>query len=274
MFRECDKDFSARGVLASPTEHTTVAADGAYIPSSAVAFSEPTKPCKVCGRVLPITKFEKQRTSSGGRRSKCWSCRNKDKKQANKRWRTKNPGIVRNQGRSIQKTRARLEAKHGPLYGAEYERLAIHNKSAIPHHAKIVRALLPADLQSIGGNRLSRLMKMNKIFNLKPWHIGWNCSTCGIYSDDHRFFDKDHILPRAKGGTDAKSNYQLLCPNCHRKKTLSDGVLSVPASSELAASTPNRVDATSLNNTPTSGKPDLCGGTGYGPATAQDSVES
>jgi 5-methylcytosine-specific restriction protein A len=30
----------------------------------------------------------------------------------------------------------------------------------------------------------------------------------------------DHKIPKFKGGTDAPDNYQLLCPPCHRDKSL------------------------------------------------------
>lgn len=32
----------------------------------------------------------------------------------------------------------------------------------------------------------------------------------------------DHIIPLAKGGTGARSNYQLLCQDCSDAKTLAD----------------------------------------------------
>ena len=32
----------------------------------------------------------------------------------------------------------------------------------------------------------------------------------------------DHIVPKAKGGTDERSNYQLLCASCHALKSIHD----------------------------------------------------
>jgi 5-methylcytosine-specific restriction protein A len=47
-----------------------------------------------------------------------------------------------------------------------------------------------------------------------PWHPGFNL---------------DHITSRAKGGTDAFSNLEWLCPTCHsRKTTTTDGGFGHP----------------------------------------------
>jgi 5-methylcytosine-specific restriction protein A len=32
----------------------------------------------------------------------------------------------------------------------------------------------------------------------------------------------DHIIPKAKGGTSYRSNYQLLCASCHAAKSIHD----------------------------------------------------
>ncbi|MBO9519789.1 MAG: HNH endonuclease [Porphyrobacter sp.] len=32
----------------------------------------------------------------------------------------------------------------------------------------------------------------------------------------------DHVIPKAKGGTDERSNYQLLCASCHAAKSIHD----------------------------------------------------
>ena len=45
---------------------------------------------------------------------------------------------------------------------------------------------------------------------------GKACSACGM--DDYKNLEIDHITPKAKGGQDTYSNYQLLCGNCNRRK--------------------------------------------------------
>lgn len=56
----------------------------------------------------------------------------------------------------------------------------------------------------------------------------FTCQRCGLKDKRSEFFDVDHIKPirSAKRGFKSKwkdkSNLQLLCPNCHRNKTLED----------------------------------------------------
>lgn len=44
------------------------------------------------------------------------------------------------------------------------------------------------------------------------------CRECGVEHEDYRFFDVDHINSDHKNNN--KENLQVLCPNCHRIKTL------------------------------------------------------
>jgi hypothetical protein len=46
------------------------------------------------------------------------------------------------------------------------------------------------------------------------------CAECG--NSDARVLEKDHILPRAEGGSDDPSNRQWLCRNCHGIKSRED----------------------------------------------------
>ncbi len=43
------------------------------------------------------------------------------------------------------------------------------------------------------------------------------CAGCGM-SYHFRILEVDHIMPRARGGTDDVANLQLLCPPCNREK--------------------------------------------------------
>lgn len=57
----------------------------------------------------------------------------------------------------------------------------------------------------------------------------WKCQRCGcdltvsVESPRHALFTPnyatvDHIVPLAKGGTDARSNLQALCARCNKSK--------------------------------------------------------
>ena len=67
---------------------------------------------------------------------------------------------------------------------------------------------------------------------------GLKCEKCGLENDNPGFFDFDHINPRRnlqmKGNANVtrwqSENLRLLCPNCHRKKTLDEGWRSASVS--------------------------------------------
>ena len=46
------------------------------------------------------------------------------------------------------------------------------------------------------------------------------CATCGL---DYPYLQRDHIVPKHLGGTDAPENIQELCPNCHVLKSVQEG---------------------------------------------------
>lgn len=56
---------------------------------------------------------------------------------------------------------------------------------------------------------------------------GNKCNSCNLYYEDHKFFDIDHIIPLFSNGDKRRQyiyddNSQVLCPNCHRLKTIKD----------------------------------------------------
>jgi Zn finger protein HypA/HybF involved in hydrogenase expression len=60
----------------------------------------------------------------------------------------------------------------------------------------------------------SRNLYRNRFRNKESF----KCSWCQITHEDFRFFDVDHIDSNHKNNEEG--NLQLLCPNCHREKTL------------------------------------------------------
>lgn len=59
-----------------------------------------------------------------------------------------------------------------------------------------------------------RFVYRKKLLNKRPYF----CSVCGMSNDDYRFFDVDHVDSDHKNNDE--NNLQLLCPNCHRTKTI------------------------------------------------------
>lgn len=58
--------------------------------------------------------------------------------------------------------------------------------------------------------------------------FGRKCNACGLKSSIKGFFDIDHIIPVGRDKNkrliknDNMKNLQILCPNCHRLKTIED----------------------------------------------------
>lgn len=58
--------------------------------------------------------------------------------------------------------------------------------------------------------------------------LGKFCRVCKVSHESYSFFDIDHIIPlrRGRGRRQYRisgiGNYQVLCPNCHRKKTIDE----------------------------------------------------
>lgn len=58
--------------------------------------------------------------------------------------------------------------------------------------------------------------------------LGLKCKKCHIENKNPSFFDIDHIIPVRHGGRGRRysmsqiNNYMVLCPNCHRIKTLEE----------------------------------------------------
>lgn len=242
----------------------------------------PTKVCRYCLKEFPLTRFEPKKTNPGGRSHKCRNCRKPQIDAAKKKWvqnnrervaayaknymltykkkRLRNPETAERFRRRLEAKLALLEARQGPEYAAIVRRICETNGTLSHHHRPIIRELLPPHLKNIGANRMQRLIEVNNAAGKPHWNIGWSCALCGEQNDDHRFFDVDHVIPKAKGGDNSRANLQVICPSCHRKKTIADGVLSVPAPSELGDSVPNRADSHSIINNPTADNSALCGG--------------
>jgi 5-methylcytosine-specific restriction endonuclease McrA len=75
----------------------------------------------------------------------------------------------------------------------------------------------------MGFTKASRICLLSLLSNSSQ--LKWACNHCGRESDDPSFFDVDHVLAKSKKGTDDYSNLEVLCPNCHREKSLRENDL-------------------------------------------------
>ena len=52
----------------------------------------------------------------------------------------------------------------------------------------------------------------------------YTCQQCGKFILEHERKEAhvDHVLAKAKGGTDADDNLQTLCRSCHSRKTIQE----------------------------------------------------
>ena len=48
------------------------------------------------------------------------------------------------------------------------------------------------------------------------------CAACGLYLKDEDLLELDHIIPKRLGGTDTRTNLQVLHRHCHDRKTAQD----------------------------------------------------
>lgn len=74
--------------------------------------------------------------------------------------------------------------------------------------------------ESLRGLQRTDLGKLPNYRTHKRWlygECGGKCQGCGQHFEK-RNLDVDHFVPKSKGGTDHRSNLQLLCGACNRMK--------------------------------------------------------
>jgi RNA-directed DNA polymerase len=104
-------------------------------------------------------------------------------------------------------------------------RLADHAATPIQRHVKVRGSKSPYDGDwSYWAPRTGRHPEL-------PGRVAWllraqqgRCAACHLAFTAADVWEVDHITPRAQGGEDRRSNWQLLHGHCHDAKTAADAV--------------------------------------------------
>jgi RNA-directed DNA polymerase len=99
-------------------------------------------------------------------------------------------------------------------------RLPLHQDTHIERHVKVAGGQSPYNGDWVyWSTRLGRHPELPKrVAKLLQRQRG-HCAHCRLYFNDGDLPEVDHVIPRALGGRDAYSNWQLLHRHCHDEKT-------------------------------------------------------
>lgn len=103
-------------------------------------------------------------------------------------------------------------------------RLRKHAQTAIRRHVKVQGAKSPFNGDwSYWARRTRRHPevppRVTRLLRDQHGRCGW----CGLAFGPEDTWETDHIIPRARGGSDGAANLQLLHTHCHDQKTAADG---------------------------------------------------
>lgn len=103
------------------------------------------------------------------------------------------------------------------------QRLPIHPDTAVKIHAKVAGRRSPYDGDWVyWSTRMGREpTTQDRVARLLRDQRG-RCRECGLYFRVGDRMEIDHVRPKTEGGTDARSNRQLLHRHCHDRKTARD----------------------------------------------------
>lgn len=178
----------------------------------------PLAPCAICGSDDIFWK--------GGK----WNCAPCNRAAARKRGWAR--GNVRKKSRDVARYTEKLQQQHGKPIADAYAQLhreRPQTRVRVPLE-RLVMLGLRFQGRALTFNNALRVIQLNRLSNQRTDNLGWHCAKCDLFSDDFRFFDVDHITPRSKAGHGRIANLQVLCPNCHRRKTIVDVYPALPES--------------------------------------------
>jgi 5-methylcytosine-specific restriction endonuclease McrA len=196
------------------------------------------KVCNTCGILKPLSEYHRNKKCQDGRLARCKACRKvadapyvesyRERGRQNARaWRMKHPE------ESARKTREWAQANPGRMreYSAKYRRsergrataqrwLEVRDRSRRQATTRRYYLKNKTRYLTYASNRRARIRgsdghhsKDDVAFIAQKQ--GMRCIYC---RNKLKHFHIDHILPLALGGANDKTNIQLLCPRCNRRK--------------------------------------------------------
>ena len=183
------------------------------------------KKCSKCGEEKPLEQFHKQKECKDGRRPDCKSCfyaaakaRIKPGERAwrGKLYRQRHPEANREY---YEKNKARIIPQQ-----VEYNR---RNKEAYLAKMRAWRKANPEKVQVWVRNRRAKLKGLSGSHTIEDIHAlmksqKGRCVYCRC--DIRKAFQVDHIVPVSAGGSNGRSNLQLLCKPCNLDKRAKDPI--------------------------------------------------
>lgn len=99
-----------------------------------------------------------------------------------------------------------------------------HYETRMVRHIKVQRAKSPYDGAWLyWAVRMGRRPDLPKMIAFLLRQQRGKCAHCGLFFQPEDLLERDHIQPQINGGTQCRSNQQLLHRHCHDQKTAHDG---------------------------------------------------
>lgn len=186
------------------------------------------KTCRGCGQDKPLDGFPSNKSSPDGRHSRCKACRSEKMKA----WRGK-PEVKGAEAIRVRKQyesgRDAILARRKERYEANKEFELARNRKWSDKNREYHRAINrqwskdnPEASRAIVARRRARIVGADGSYSkhdVKALMIeqGGVCTACRCDLSESGYHI-DHMMPLSKGGANDKSNLQLLCPTCNRRK--------------------------------------------------------
>lgn len=125
--------------------------------------------------------------------------------QLTKEWQLRNPELAREVSRKADRRRSQAKSEYGKTWRKE-------NREVVAAHSRNRRAMVKNCEGSHTADDVQWLLQTQR----------YKCAVCR--QDIKRKYHVDHIEPLAKGGSNDKTNLQVLCPTCNNQKHAADPI--------------------------------------------------